>query len=251
KDSIQKINEQIQSTNNNETGQTEQRQHIIEVYEKNEQDLQLLFSRIEQLEKDKLVLNKNLNFLEKELTTKMDSLINFINKNVKNNWFINNIRLQLSKIGDLLITDSNNNPISINELSGGQKSLMAVSVMFTAVQYYDLHNIRISGDEIQASKTGEGTTSKDEKCWDTPLSEEKNTDTASMATHRESQGGVLCLFDEIDAALDPNQTERIASFLKTRGCQTLVISLKEGFYEQAERVYEIYRQGTGAKAQRV
>lgn len=199
---------------------------IAELYERNETDLKNLMARMDQLEKDKSVLQCNINLIESECRERMFDLISFINKEIDKNWFIRNIKVRLNqsnvKTGQLIVTDHNDNVLSLYELSGGQKSLMAVSVMFTAVSYYSLKSQSKIGDSISPS-----------------IKDLQNMD------------NILCLFDEIDAALDPSQTERIASFLKTRGCQTVVVSLKEGFWAQADRVYEVFREGMGAKAHRV
>lgn len=53
------------------------------------------------------------------------------------------------------------------------------------------------------------------------------------------------ILDEVDAALDNANVQRLADYLRTlssrRSCQLLVISLKPGLYEQADALVGVYR----------
>lgn len=200
----------------------EEKSYVKEMCDTNEKDLNELNGKLQQLEKDKKRINESIIFLEKESKMKIQNLINHLNANVNEvmNHFLKGIRIKVTDEGKMEIfsasgTENNNinfTELFLHEMSGGQKSLIAVAIMFTCVNFYN---------KARNNK------------------KEYETD------------NILCLFDEIDSALDPAQTEKIASFLRSRNCQTVVVSLKDGFWRKAERVFEVFREGGGAKVQRI
>jgi structural maintenance of chromosome 2 len=49
----------------------------------------------------------------------------------------------------------------------------------------------------------------------------------------------MYILDEVDSALDPSHTQNIGHLLKTRfkGSQFIVVSLKEGMFQNANRIF--------------
>lgn len=49
----------------------------------------------------------------------------------------------------------------------------------------------------------------------------------------------MYILDEVDAALDPSHTQNIGLLIKNRfkGSQFIVVSLKDGMFENANRIY--------------
>ncbi|ELA47874.1 hypothetical protein VCUG_00594 [Vavraia culicis subsp. floridensis] len=171
----------------------------FDLLEKNEQQLTEIKNKIIKLENDKKKIMKSINEFEIQSEAKRKTFIENINSTINGiiGVFIPECNINIQN--DALNITINNNAVSINELSGGQRSLIAVAMMFS--------------------------------CMDTR--------------------NCLCLFDEIDSALDLGQTQRVSMYLRDKGCQVVVVSLKEGFYSCADVIYQVYKENNYGKVQRV
>ncbi|ELQ75546.1 Structural maintenance of chromosome protein 2 [Trachipleistophora hominis] len=171
----------------------------FDLLEKNEEQLTEIKNKIAKLEIDKKKIMKSINEFEIQSEAKRKTFIDNINNTINDiiSVFIPECNINIHN--DALNITINNNAVSINELSGGQRSLIAVAMMFSCM---DARNC-------------------------------------------------LCLFDEIDSALDLGQTQRVSMYLRDKGCQVVVVSLKEGFYSCADVIYQVYKENNYGKVQRV
>lgn len=212
------------------------------VYTESLVSLEDLNRKLEQLERDRTTICKMIKLALKDVQSRLGGLVKYVNQNVnqKIHKFIKYISVEIEEVKEKpknisddnlqhLMTESssmflkvysNGSTVSINELSGGQKSLIAIAIVFVCLEYEVVH--------------GDGQNEKDKKLENSERAipvERKNT----------NKPPILCLLDEIDSALDPAQTELVSNFLRSQNIQTLVVSLKDTFVSYAERVFEVYR----------
>ncbi|KAM0678384.1 Structural maintenance of chromosomes protein 2 [Binucleata daphniae] len=174
-----------------------------ELLEKNEESIKQLEERILKLENNKNKIKKSLSELNKESENEMKKALKHINKETGAflNTFINGSDLKISDEYDISVkigTWKN----SLGELSGGQRSIVALCLIFAMLSY---------------------------------------------------KPAPFYLFDEIDSALDLSFTQSVGLNIQKKfgEAQFIVISLKEGLFENAGSIWQVYAKDGKSDVRRI
>ncbi|KAM0676166.1 Structural maintenance of chromosomes protein 2 [Gurleya vavrai] len=164
----------------------------FEMLEKNEEMIKQLEERIEKLENDKEKLKNNINELTKESEEELKKAFEHLNKEVGNflRTFISESDVKINENFEIRVKIGNWKE-SLSELSGGQRSIVALCFIF------------------------------------------------AMLTYKPAS---FYLFDEIDSALDLSFTQSIGENIRKKfnDAQFIVVSLKEGLFENAESIFQVF-----------
>ncbi|KAK6089489.1 hypothetical protein P3W45_001488 [Vairimorpha bombi] len=166
----------------------------FDLLEKNEMIIQSLKEKIKQLEEDKQNILSSINNFDLLGVKENEKAFKHLNNKVGNflRYFLKDSDVKIEKKDDYeLKVKIGNWKDSLNELSGGQRSLVALCLIF------------------------------------------------SILTYRPAP---FYIFDEIDSALDLSYTQSIGEIIKKEfdKSQFIVISLKNGMYENADNVYKVF-----------
>ncbi|KAF7684057.1 Structural maintenance of chromosomes protein 2 [Astathelohania contejeani] len=173
----------------------------FDLLEKNEETIKNLEVKVATLERDRIRINNAISKLDNLSKTEMEKAFVHLNQKIGDflRFFIKDSDAKIVKeegpnenIYDLKVKIGNWKD-SLNELSGGQRSLVALSLIF------------------------------------------------SMLTYRPAP---FYIFDEVDSALDLSFTQGIGEIIRKefKNSQFLVVSLKDGMYDNADRLYQVYVQ---------
>lgn len=107
----------------------------FEFLEKNEEKIEFLTQKIKKIEIDKKNLQKKIRIIEKKTEEEMKKASEFLNKNVGKfiGYFLKNTQIKINNSFDIEITMEKEK--KIGELSGGQKSVIALSLIFGMLKY--------------------------------------------------------------------------------------------------------------------
>ena len=168
----------------------------FDLLEKNELLIQSLKDKIKQLESDKHAILSSISSFDLLGVKENEKAFRHLNEKIGIflRYFFQDSNVKIDKVGAIdyeLKVKIGNWKESLAELSGGQRSLVALCIIF------------------------------------------------SILTYRPAP---FYIFDEIDSALDLSYTQNIGEIIKKEFCssQFIIISLKNGMYENADNVYKVF-----------